>query len=160
MQELIYNQYKKLNVQGASKKTWYNFYRKLCCYNNIDRRIQLGLRGVPIEDIMEKCKELVEASGSVHTDPPFKNKENKTQSMEPPRLKVEIESESESVNDINNRSHSEIVPPSPTPKVLISFSILVDMNGLNEILKLINAQSQTLQTVSVTPASNDPFSRK
>lgn len=159
MQELIYNQYKKLHVQGASKKTWYTFYRKLCVYHNIDRRLQLGLRGVPIEDIMDKCKELVDATGSICIKPPYtvptKPLEEKKEEIKPP-APSNLSSLNKSISD---ESIVEI-PPTNNTKVMITFSILVDTNMLSEVLNLINGLTHSPQKVEVVQSNSDPFSRK
>src|SRR6188508_1574300 len=122
MQEKIQKEYQKYYVNGASKKTWFDFYRRLCVFYNVDRRVQLGLRGVPIESIIEKCRDLVETGRPLYHQ---KHVENKSEEKTDPTSTV---SESASINltTVQNKN----------AKIMLNFSVLVDQDTFLSVINL------------------------
>lgn len=130
MQDKIQKEYQKYYVNGASKKIWFDFYRRLCVFYNVDRRIQLGLRGVPIESIIEKCRDLVETGRPLHHQKQMeKQLENKSEE------KTDSTTQSASINltTVQNKK----------AKIMLNFSVLIDENTFLSVVNLISGQTQT-----------------
>ncbi len=131
MQEKITKEFNTYYANGTSKKNWYTFYRRLCLFYNIDRRIQLGLRGVPVESIIEKCRELVETGRPLYHQ---KHMENKTtEKQETPTS----HQSSINISTVQNKNS----------KIMLNFSVLVDQDTFLEIIQLISDPKQNLQTL-------------
>ena len=126
MQEKLQKEFVALNANGASKKRWYVYYRKLCMCFNISRSIQLGLRGVDLEQIIAACSNLLESGQSIYVAPSCNSEEKKEEKI--------------SCTTTTNRKHSVNINTiaSPNGKVMVNFSVLIDLETFGEIIKLIN----------------------
>lgn len=56
---MLLEEYKCLCVNGGSKKKWFKFYQKLCQTFYINKSIQLGLRNVAKEKIIQHVDKLI-----------------------------------------------------------------------------------------------------
>ena len=118
MEEQFKREYKRLNVDGASKKRWFVFYRKLCNYYNISRSIQLGIRGVELEKIIRACEDLLENGSSLYSATALNSTEKE---------KEKTESNSYTFN--RNRISET--------KVMLNFSVLVDIDTFKQVMNFI-----------------------